>query len=677
MIAAASSLAPTRGAGLVWRVVAAGLRPDRRQSVSSWAAENRFVPVENSQFPGRWSNDTAPYLTEMMDCCGADHPAERVTFLKSAQVGYSEALTNVIGAMIALSPGPALMVAPTVEAGKNWVAEKLDMSIAATPALRAKVRTIVTRDGEGSTSKRKRYAGGFLIVTGANSTRELRQRSVRWLFKDDWSDWPADVNGQGDPDSMAEARTLGFQSSGQTKAVQGSTPTIKGACRTTAAYEQSDRRVFKVPCPACDWFQELRFFPDQDGRGGLRFETDGSPVAAWYSCEACGEKIEHRHKRAMVARGRWEATNPAGTHPGFHIWAAYSPFTTWDRIAQRWLSAQADVAKLKAFYNLDLGLAFEERGEAPAWEGLQKRAEDYPPGRLPHGALLVTVGCDVQGNGIYYEVVAWGPNRESWSIAAGFLAGETADRSSDAWLALDAVYRTRYPLEGGEPVPADVFAVDANFNTDQVCDWVRARPNTIAVRGVEGWDRVVFGQPSKTDRNFRGDKKKRSAKIWPVFVWSLKGELYAHLRKVPEPGAETVPPGFCHFPAAHPAAWYQQLTADYLKETERRGRVRLEWTSRGANHWHDCRIYAMAAYHRAAQKFGVLENNAAAWAAVAATRRPARPQGELALDAAAPVSAPAAPVPAAPAPVVATAASVPRRPAVSGWRRPRGYVGRW
>lgn len=663
------------GEALVRRALARGLRPDPRVRVSEWAERHRRVPIETSQFPGRWSNETAPYLTAIMDACGPDDPAERVTVKKSAQIGYSEALTNVIGAMIDAAPGPAMVVHPTVEAAKNWVAEKLDLTVLATPALRAKVREAVSRDGTGSTSKRKRYPGGFLIVTGANSTRELRQRSIRFLVKDDWSDWPLDVDGQGDPDKMAEARTLGFQSSGQVKIIEGSTPTVKGVCRVTAAYERSDRRVYLVPCPHCGHEQALRFFPDERGRGGLRWEQ-GDVNAPWYACEECGGVIEEHRKRDLLLDGRWHATQPGpGRHPGFAINALYSPFTTWARIAARYLEAKDEPQKLKVWTNLDLGEAWEPRGEAPDWDGLHKRAEDYALGRVPTGALLISIGVDVQKDGVFYEIVAWGRGRETWSIGADFLAGDTADRGGAVWQAMDRLYEQRFEIDGGEPIGIDMLAIDANYNTDAVCDWVRGKPLAMAVRGVDGWERAVFGPASKTDVNWKGERRKRSAKIWPVYVWNLKSELYANLRKAPKPGDELMPAGVCHFPTAYGATFYQQLTADFLKEIERRGRRVMAWTSSGANHFHDARIYAMAAFHRAAQRFGVQHGDAKAWDAIEAARRPGRPQGELALDREASVSAPVPAADVASAPsgprAVMRVSSRPRMP------RPGGFVGAW
>lgn len=647
------------------------VRPEPALPVSEWAERFRRVPAETSQFPGKWSNATAPYLTEIMDVCGPHHPAERVVIRKSAQVGYSEALTNVIGAFIDTSPGPMMAVHPTIDAAKNWTAEKLDATIQATRRLRDKVLEQVSRDGAGSTTKRKRFPGGFLIITGANSTRELRQRSVRALFKDDWSDWPLEIEDQGDPDVMAEARTLGFQSSGNVKIVEGSTPTNASTCRVTASYASSDRRIYLVPCPHCGHEQELRFFGDENGAGGLRWD-DEDPLTAAYACEGCGALIAEHAKRKMVAAGRWHATAPGpGRYPGFALNSLYSPFTTWSRIVDRYLRARGNTSKLKTFWNLDLGLAWEERGDAPLAKDVQERTEDYPLGVLPPGALVLTIGVDVQKAGLYYEALAWGPRRETWSIGADFLEGETGDRDSAAWKALDALLATRWKIAGGAEIVVDMLAIDANFNTDAVCDWVRGRAHTMAVRGVDGWDKPVFGRASKTDVNWRGDRKKRSAKIHPVYVWNLKQQFYADLGKAPEPGATELPPGFCHFPTAYPAEFFTQLTADYMREVERRGRRVLAWTNTGANHFHDCRIYAMAAFARVAQRYGLQHANpVAAWQRLEEARRPPAPA-----EASDPAEASPAPVEAPPT----AARVVPRVPHgrpflpgrggfVAGWR---------
>ncbi|BBK30296.1 phage terminase large subunit GpA-like protein [Stella humosa] len=634
-----------------------GLRPDPIVTVAEWAEQHRRIPEETSPIPGRWRNATTPYLVEPMRLASPSHPARRVTLIKSAQIGGSELITNFLGTVIDTAPGPTLVVHPTVEAGKDWTAEKFDAAIQATRRLRDRVADGNSRDSRGSTMKRKRFPGGFIIVTGANSTRALRQRSIRYVVKDDWSDWPQDVDGQGDPDKMADARQIAYEDTGTAKSVQVSTPTVKGACRVTKAWEASDQRRYLVPCPHCGWRQHLRFRPDTEGRGGLRFDPT-PPFQARYACEDCGSLIDHHEKRQMLAKGAWLATSPGpGRQPGFALNALYSPFVSWDKVAEEFVAARDDPHLLKTFVNLWLGEAWEEKGDAPEWEGLKKRAEDYPIGILPVGAALVTIGIDVQKRGLYFEVVAWGPGKTSWSIDFGYIEGDTdEDPSTGAvWAALDEVYQRTWPTAGGNRIGCDMLAIDAGYATQQVYSWARARPRVMAVKGTDGWDRAVLGQATPQMVNYRGKKIAKGVLLWPVYTWNLKSEFYAQLRKPgPAPGAEEWPAGYCHYSTLHPDGFFQQQTAESLIEREVKGRLKQEWKVSGDNHYLDARIYAMAAFHRAARRLGVLYNDLAVWAALIEMRGSVRPpQAELPLDGAAPAGAPprvSAPVPARPSP---------------------------
>src|SRR5690606_18305829 len=140
------------------------------------------------------------------------------------------------------------------------------------------------------------------------------------------------------------------------------------------------QRVYLVKCPQCEEEQELRFFPlsYEPFHGGLRFNKE-PPYMSHYVCEHNGCVIEHHEKRQLLDSGRWVAQNPGpGKHPGFRLNALYSPFTTWDKMADAFMAAKDKPRELKTFYNLWLGEAWEERGDAPDWKRLMSLREDYP-----------------------------------------------------------------------------------------------------------------------------------------------------------------------------------------------------------------------------------------------------------------------------------------------------------
>ncbi|MDX2223596.1 MAG: terminase gpA endonuclease subunit [Rhodospirillaceae bacterium] len=577
-----------------------------------------------------------------MDCLNPWSVAEVVTLCKSAQVGGSEIILNWILAIADMWPAPTMAVRPTLNDAQAWVREKVAPTIRSTPAARRVIAEQRSRDGT-STTMFKSFPRGFLVITGANTSVDISSKSVRFVAKDEWDRWPADVDGQGDPDALVNARQISYHASGQAKTLQVSTPTVKGAetARIMPAYLAGDRRKYFVPCPHCGHAQELRFKPlhaDGSGhgaRGGLKFDSKAQnpPATAVYVCEANGCIIEPWQKTEMLARGRWRSTLPPdeakGRQPSFHLNALYSPVTTWAKMVEAFLAAKDNPQKLKAFTNLWLGEEWEERGDAPEIERLLALRGDFERLRVPPGGLILTGTADVQKDGIYYEIVAWGRDGENWSIDAGYLDGDTASETAPVWDALREVFDRGYRDAYGNVRRLDQEGVDAGFNSNAVYAFVRKRPRAMALKGEDGWYRPPLAPPVKQDVTVKGKKKRRGVKLWAVGIWSLKSELYAALRlKGVKEGAEINPPAYCHFSLQiHDEGYFKQLTAEHLKDVEKRGRIVKEWQANGPNHWHDCRIYNMAlAYHLRVPHFSDED-----WARIAAARErpPEAVQGEL------------------------------------------------
>lgn len=596
---------------------AQGLMPDPDYRISEWAEKHRVIPAETSSMPGKWRNAVAPYLVEIMDCMSPSDPCRRVTVLKSAQSGGSEAATNVAGFVADVAPGPMLIVHPTLEAAANWDREKLTPNIEVNPRLRKKVVENKGRSG-GSTAKHKKFPGGFLALAGANSAAGLRQRSIRYLIKDDWDEWPFDVNGQGDPDKMANARQISYLNSGTAKCLEISTPTNKSTSRSYRAYyEESDQRIWKMRCPHCDEAQEFRFFPlsKEPFRGGIKFNPQ-PPYDAHYVCEFNGCIIEHHEKSKLLATGKWFAQTPGpGKHPGFKISSIFSPFVPWDDIVKAFLEAKDKPLELKTFFNLWLGEAWEERGDAPDWKRLLALREPYDPGRIPLGALLVTTAVDVQKDGFYYEVVGWSAGKTSWLMDKGFLPGDTS--RAESWLQLDTLYERGYENAWGRAFRSDMMAVDAGYNTHMVHAWVRKKERAMAVRGVSGAQAPVLGTPTKLDVSYAGQKKKSGLRVWPVGDWQAKIEIFSYLRlEGVKEGHESDPRGYCHFHELADENYFKQLTSESLVTVAKKGKTVTEWQQTGENHFLDCRKYNLAAIER----IGISRFTAGDWDTLAAMR---------------------------------------------------------
>ena len=564
-----------------------GMAPDPSLTVSEWADRHRVLSQKGSPEPGQWSTDRTPYLREIMDALSPSSSTERVVFMKSAQIGGTEAALNLVGYIIDMAPGPAMLVQPTVEMAKRVSKQRVDALISESPRLRGKVRPARERDS-GNTVLQKDFPGGTLILTGANSAVGLRSMPVRFLILDEVDGYPPDADGEGDPVNLAIARTSNFL---RRKVLSISTPSVDGASRIQDGWEESDKRHFDVPCPQCGELQPLQW-----NRVNWT-DLERPPERAAYVC-VNGCVIEHREKIRMLAGGRWRATADGdGKTAGFHVSALYSPWLSWGELAQQFLQAKGSAERLKTFVNTMLGETFADVADAPDWERLQRRAESYKLGTVPAGGVILTAGADVQDDRIEVEIVAWGPDAENWSVDHRVLMGRPDQ--SEVWRQLDQVLAERFPHEEGGDLQILRLCVDTGGHyTADVLAW-SARQDPSRVMAIQGRDSLSMpvGSPTLTDiRQRDGKRKRRGGRIWPVGVSLLKGRLYSWLASDPPTEGEEKPYGLCHFPA-YDAEYFKQLTAERkVKRKTRQGYIRFEWQKvRERNEVLDCRAYAMAA----------------------------------------------------------------------------------
>ncbi|PKP79219.1 MAG: terminase [Alphaproteobacteria bacterium HGW-Alphaproteobacteria-3] len=508
----------------------------------------------------------------------------------------TEAGNNWIGFAIHQAPGPMLAVQPTVELAKRNSRQRIDPLIDESPELRERVKPARSRDA-GNTMLSKEFAGGILIMTGANSAVGLRSTPARYIFLDEVDAYPGSADEEGDPVTLAEARSLTFAH--RRKVFLVSTPTIRGLSRIEREYEASDQRRYFVPCPHCGAMQWLKF-------ERLRWQK-GRPETAAYTCEGCDAAIAEHHKTAMLEGGEWRATATAAdpTTVGYHLSALYSPvgWLSWPRIARNWEAAQGSDEAIKAFRNTILGETWVETGEAPDWQRLYDRRERWTSGTVPAGGLFLTAGADVQKDRIEIDVWAWGRGLESWLVDHVVIEGGP-DRH-DAWSELTALLDRSWPHERGAHLRIARLAIDTGYEAPAVYSWSRAQgfAQVSPVKGVEGFNRSspVSG-PTFVDATEGGKRLRRGARLWTVAVSTFKAETYRHLRlerptDEARAGGARFPAGTIHLPAWADSEWCKQFVAEQLVTVKtRRGFARLEWQKlRERNEALDCRVYARAA----------------------------------------------------------------------------------
>lgn len=572
-------------------------RAPPKLSLSQWADEHFCLSAESAAEPGRWRS--LPYQVGILDAI-TDPSIVRVSVMKSARVGFTKCINAAIAYHIAQDPCPILVVQPTVEDAEGYSKEEIapmlrDCSVLAGLVTNDdKTRGTARRGKVESTILDKRFPGGVLAMVGANSGRGFRRVSRRVVIFDEVDGYPAKGAGKdGDPIKLGEKRSEYYWNR---KIIAGSTPLLKGASRIEELFEAGDQRRFHVPCPHCG-HADILSFDRKAMRGHTMQWAEEDPESAHFVCRACGAAIGEEHKLDMLKRGEWIADKPGGTHASFHIWAAYSmsPNASWGALAAEYLEAKKSPTMLRTFINTATGESFAESGEAPAWELLYQRREDYPIATVPVEPLVLTCGVDVQKDGLPYEVVGWLADKQSYSIEAGKLNGDTA--LPETWAKLDALLGRTFTGPGGVEHDIRMLGIDSSYDTQSVYNWARGYPlsRVIALKGRSD-ARELVSAASPVDITIAGKRIQRGYRVYSVGVDIAKSELYGWLRIKKEGAA--APPGYCHFPK-YEDEFFQQLTAEHLvtSTNEKTGRQVQEWRVLPGrpNHFLDTRVYARAA----------------------------------------------------------------------------------
>jgi phage terminase large subunit GpA-like protein len=495
-----------------------------------------------------------------------DPAVREVVVMKSAQVGWTEILGNVVGYHIDRDPAPILLIQPTLEMAEAWSKDRLAPMIRDTPCLKGKIADARSRDS-GNTLLHKTFNSGHLTIAGANSAAGLASRPIRVVLCDEVDRYPASAGTEGDPISLARKRSATFWNR---RLLMGSTPTVKGQSRIEQAFEASDKRYFHVPCPHCSTHQRLEW-------PNVRW-PEGEPRKAYYACPECGGVIGDRDKLGMLRAGEWRATAESDGIAGFHLCELYSPWVSFGDTAAAFVEAKKTPETLQTWVNTSLGETWVERGDAPTHDRVMGLRRDYASREVPDGVLVITAGVDVQKDRCIYTVRGWGHYMASWLIEFGEVWGDTSE--PEVWHKLADVLATDYADKR-----IRMALIDSGFRADAVYAFCRTHPFAIAAKGQETASAPV--KSSRIDVTIRGQTIKQGQQLWHVDVGYFK----------------TLVHGRIDWPADQPGAWHlpADVSEDYARQLIAESKITLPsgktvWKRHDKeNHALDCDVYATAA----------------------------------------------------------------------------------
>lgn len=481
------------------------LRPPADLPTADWIEQHIYLPQTASALPGRmrlWAYQRG--ICDALD----DPTVERVTVLKSARIGYTALLSGIIASYVANSPAPILAVQPTADDARDYAVD-LEQLFEASPALRGLLSDEADETGR-STMLNRRFPGGSLKFLAAKSPRNLRRHTAKILILDEIDGF--EVSQEGDPIELATMRTLTFR---DRKIIAGSTPVFDYG-PATRLYDQSDKRIYEVPCPECGDHSEIRW-------ADIRW-PEGDPDSAQWCCPNCGSFVEERHKPAMVAAGRWRATAPGVTgHAGFKINALISPHhnARWEKLAAEFLKAKRSPDTLQTFTNLVLGEPWKTEGDDLDEHELFERREAFNLANLPEDVLWITAGVDCQDDRIECTIMGHGESdlfildhRVFW----GPIDGEAV------WQDLDSLLGERWQHPKGGTIRIDAACIDSGDggHTEIVHGFTRSRfgRRVVSIKGVAGFSRPFLQRSGS-----------KGAMLWLCGVDAIKSQVFNRLSR--------------------------------------------------------------------------------------------------------------------------------------------------
>jgi phage terminase large subunit GpA-like protein len=459
-------------------------------------------------------------------------------------------------------------------------------------------------------------------MVGANSPTNLAMRPIRIVLSDEVDKFPVSAGVEGDPIDLAEERQAEFSSN--RLSVRACSPTIEGRSRIDNSYKESDQRKAFVACPHCAGEQELvwgqvRWVKDPRGRIDLN--------SAQYYCSQCDkpwteaerlralQAVTWRQTREFDCCGKhqkpeqWKMVQGVGRalcsecgrlavpndHAGFHASKLYAPKQSIKDLVRKFRRAhETGPEALKTFYNTQLARTWKESGEAPAWETVYNRKDDYLLGTVPGGGLVLFAGVDVQKDRLEVRIWAFGRSRQRWLVDIRVLPGSPILPA--VWKELETLFGETWTHEGGAELGVRDWGIDSGSYSSEVAAFVRSQQGRANVHAVRGYDdsTQAFVGVGKMDITAGGKKISRGLRTLKIGVSFCKHELMGQLALDRPVGDAEYAPGFVHLPQDVTDDEVKQLTSEELVTVSNRGKRKREWklSDGRRNEGLDCANYA-------------------------------------------------------------------------------------
>ena len=398
-----------------------------------------------------------------------------------------------------------------------------------------------------------RYAGGVIFLAATGSESQTRSVTAELAVADELDAWKANADATSPIDSV---RARGSEYGERFKLMMMSTPTAPERSFVYREYDNGSKGVFHVPCPHCAEMGELDW--DTYRNGSLH-------------CAACGASISDEQRYEAIENGVWvHGDDDCETRRTFTLSRLYSHTHTMAQIAREY-----NPKSKRGFYQQVLGKPYA--GDVIRDMEPEELAELFVEGDPEDKDVVCrTVGIDVQGNRIEWQLVDWlgdmGMRPHVRRHQIQYIAFNDRDA---AWRKASADIRQYRP---------DMIFIDmepVRFRTEE---FVHNRFGMLLRRGRV---RLCKGfAPSFDVDNYVRARAKAAVKVG-VAVDALKEAAHAYLEtRELTVNAHEVPDNFM-----------DELLGEKIRMIIRGSQEVPRWEKVGDNEALDCFAYAIAARH--------------------------------------------------------------------------------
>ncbi len=424
------------------------VRPQEKLDIAECAAKHRYM--HNPPLPVKlWDHNDTPYLKLPMQLMSSDNYTS-IIFVGPAQCGKTELFLNLYLWIALYEPLNIKLVQTIQETARDFSSGKVAELHRLCPIVVEQLQD----DRFSDNVMTKKFATGTMVKFCWPTINHLSGFTARMMFLTDFDRMSQDVDKNGNPFYLAQARTTRFGKYAMT--VAESSPSYESidprwspsnpheappTIGILSLYNKGDQRQWYWQCENCKnklephWNSIRYLTTGKDAKTGKTFPLTNGEAAktVWLECK-CGAKYyedgkprnledpQYPSKYEMNIKGVWlkpdQSIDIEGNVIGgeedidarfqmasFRLNGVAAAFQSWEVLVKDFLDATESYEKnpetepdLQAFWNVKLGMSYEPKAIAGSRtpDEMKENAVDIGTRVVPEGVRFLIASVDVQ-----------------------------------------------------------------------------------------------------------------------------------------------------------------------------------------------------------------------------------------------------------------------------------------